>query len=67
MGIVELDNIKENEMKEKTIKGIQATALIGTKIEIKWEKQKNSNEWMGSGCIQIRSKSTTVEIEWIEK
>ena len=44
MGIVELDNIKENEMKEKTIKGIQATALIGTKIEIKWEKQKNSNE-----------------------
>ena len=51
LGIVELDKINEDEMKEITIKEYKAS--IGLKIKAKWEKQNNSNKCMGSGCIQI--------------
>ena len=52
LSIVELDKIKENEMKE-----------TGPKIKTKWEKQNNSNKCMGSGCIKTRSRNTTVQKE----
>ena len=58
LGIVELDRIKQNEVKEKTIK-----ASTGYKTKTKWKKQNNSNKCMDSGCIQIRSRNTTVERE----
>ena len=50
LGIVELDQIKKNEVKEKNNKGIQVKPLIGPKIN-------------GSGCIQIRSRNASVENE----
>ena len=33
------------------------------KIKTKCEKQNNSNKCMGIGCIQIRSRNTTVKRE----
>ena len=57
LGIVELDKIKEDEMKTKTIKRRRP------KIKTNWEKQNNSNKYMGSGGIQIWSRNTTVERE----
>ena len=41
LGIVELDRIKQNEVKEKTIK-----ASTGYKTKTKWKKQNNSNKCM---------------------
>ena len=38
-------------------------ASIDPKIKTKWEKQNNSNKYMGSGGIQIWSRNTTVERE----
>ena len=42
-------------------------ASTGAKIKTKWEKQNNSNKCLGSGCIQICSRNTAVEREWIER
>ena len=54
MGIVELDKIKKDEMKKKTIKEYKRTkASIDPKIKTKWEKQNNSNKYMSSAGIQI--------------
>ena len=36
-------------------------------LKTKWEKQNNSNNCMGSGCNQIRSRNTTVKREWIKR
>ena len=60
-GIVELDKVKENEMKKRTTKEHKQRLRQAPKIKTKWEKQNNSNKYMGSGCIQIRSRNTTVE------
>lgn len=60
LGIVELDKIKEDEMKKKTIKEYKRRH---PKIKTNWEKQNNSNKYMGSGGIQIWSRNTTVERE----
>ena len=62
-GIVELDKIKENEMKEKTINEYERRLRLVLKFKTKWKKQNNSNKCMGSGCIQLRSRNTTVERE----
>ena len=51
LGIVELDKIKENEIKEKNYKGIQMTTPIGDKIKAGWEKQNKNNKRLGSGHI----------------
>ena len=67
LGIVELDKIKENEMKDKNNKGIKAKYSIGPKIKTKWGKQINSNKFIGQDCIQIRSRNATVEREWAER
>ena len=60
LGIVELDKIKEDEMKKKTIKEYKRRR---PKIKTNWEKQNNSNKYIGSGGIQIWSRNTTVERE----
>ena len=60
-GIVELDKVKENEMKKRTTEEHKQRLRQAPKIKTKWEKQNNSNKYMGSGCIQIRSRNTTVE------
>ena len=41
--------------------------MIGLKIEAKLGKQNESNKCMRIGCIQIRSRNTTVEREWIKR
>ena len=56
LGIIELDKIKENEMKEKTIKEYKRRLRLIL-------KQNKSNKYMGSGCIQIQSRNTRVERE----
>ena len=68
MSIDELDKIKEDEMKKKKKKenyrGIyEAKASIDPKIKTKWEKQNNSNNYMGSGAVQIWNRDTTVKRE----
>ena len=60
LGIVELDKIKEDEMKKKTIKEYKRRR---PKIKTNWEKQNNSNKYISSGDIQIWSRNTTVERE----
>ena len=59
LDIVELDKIKEIEMKEKTIKEYKRILRLVLKSKLKL-KQNNSNKCMCSDCIQIQSKNTTV-------
>ena len=65
MSIDELDKIKEDEMKKKgNYKGTyEAKASIDPKMQTKWEKQNNSNKYMGSGAVQIWNRNTTVKRE----
>ena len=46
LGIVELDKIKENKMKEKIIKEYKRRLQLGKtpKVNTKWEKQTISNK-----------------------
>ena len=59
------ENSNDNEIKEKTIKEYKSS--IGHKTKTKWEEQNNSNKCMGSGCIQMRSRNTTVERQRTER
>ena len=36
-------------------------AQIGAKIKTKWEKQNNSNKYMGSGNIQVWGRNTVLK------
>ena len=54
--------------KNENYKGIyEAKASIDPKMKTKWEKQNNSNKYMGSGAVQIWNRKTTVKSELIEK
>ena len=62
LGMFELDKIKKNKIKKiKKNKEIKSKALIGPKVKTRWEKQNNSNKYMGNGCVQVRSRNATVE------
>ena len=61
LGKVEFDNIKENEMKQKTKKGYKQRLQLVLKLKVNDKKQNNSNKCIDSGCIQIRNRNTTVQ------
>ena len=65
LGIVELDKIKEDEMKNKTIKEYKRRLRLILKSKLNGKNKITAiNTWgVGSGGIQIWSRNSTVERE----